>query len=447
MLVALELAGVLTPAKLCARGAAGRSSASSSSPPSSRRARTRSRCSRSPSRCSSSTRPRSSSAGSSASETAETVHDGAASRRPARERSSRSHPYPARPVPDRRARRRSTPASRCSSRAPTGSGKTLVAEYAVASRARRRARGPSTRRRSRRSRTRSTATSRRPTAPTRSACSPGTSRITAGAPIVVMTTEVLRNMIYAEPSGLATCGYVVLDEVHFLEDRYRGSVWEEIILCAPSTSRSSASRRRSPTPRSSPPGSRQVRGATAPSSRTAGRSSSASSTSSGTARAERAAPVADLRRRRSRTRRRSTLDAARPARPRAATGARRRSGAAPTRAGVAPRTARGGPRSSSGSPTTSLLPAIYFVFSRPGCDEAVRQCLDDGLRLTTPPRNAARSARSPRPHVEALSDDDLTRARLRPLRRQASRPGSPRTTPAWCRRFARRSRSCSRRRS
>ena len=48
-----------------------------------------------------------------------------------------------------------------------------------------------------------------------------------------MTTEVLRNMIYAEPAGLADLRYVVLDEVHFLEDRYRGAVWEEVILGAP----------------------------------------------------------------------------------------------------------------------------------------------------------------------------------------------------------------------
>ena len=45
-----------------------------------------------------------------------------------------------------------------------------------------------------------------------------------------MTTEVLRNMIYADAARLAGLRLVVLDEVHYLEDRYRGSVWEEIIL-------------------------------------------------------------------------------------------------------------------------------------------------------------------------------------------------------------------------
>jgi ATP-dependent RNA helicase HelY len=45
-----------------------------------------------------------------------------------------------------------------------------------------------------------------------------------------MTTEVLRNMIYARSSTLADLGYVVLDEVHYLADRFRGAVWEEVII-------------------------------------------------------------------------------------------------------------------------------------------------------------------------------------------------------------------------
>lgn len=54
--------------------------------------------------------------------------------------------------------------------------------------------------------------------------------INGDAPIVVMTTEVLRNMLYAGSRGLDTLGYVVLDEVHYLSDRFRGAVWEEVIL-------------------------------------------------------------------------------------------------------------------------------------------------------------------------------------------------------------------------
>lgn len=53
------------------------------------------------------------------------------------------------------------------------------------------------------------------------------------APIVVMTTEVLRNMIYAGSNSLITLGYVVMDEVHYLADRFRGAVWEEVILHLP----------------------------------------------------------------------------------------------------------------------------------------------------------------------------------------------------------------------
>ncbi len=50
------------------------------------------------------------------------------------------------------------------------------------------------------------------------------------ADVVVMTTEVLRNMIYASSPTLAGLGFVVMDEVHYLADRFRGPVWEEVIL-------------------------------------------------------------------------------------------------------------------------------------------------------------------------------------------------------------------------
>ncbi|OYO02802.1 RNA helicase [Enemella evansiae] len=58
----------------------------------------------------------------------------------------------------------------------------------------------------------------------------GDSSINSEAPIVVMTTEVLRNMIYAQSSTLDNLGYVVMDEVHYLADRFRGAVWEEVII-------------------------------------------------------------------------------------------------------------------------------------------------------------------------------------------------------------------------
>jgi ATP-dependent RNA helicase HelY len=58
----------------------------------------------------------------------------------------------------------------------------------------------------------------------------GDNVINGDAPIVVMTTEVLRNMIYEGSPALSTLGMVILDEVHYLADRSRGSVWEEVII-------------------------------------------------------------------------------------------------------------------------------------------------------------------------------------------------------------------------
>ncbi|HEY7224120.1 MAG TPA: DEAD/DEAH box helicase, partial [Micromonosporaceae bacterium] len=58
----------------------------------------------------------------------------------------------------------------------------------------------------------------------------GDNSINGDAPVVVMTTEVLRNMLYAGSATLSGLGYVVLDEVHYLADRFRGAVWEEVII-------------------------------------------------------------------------------------------------------------------------------------------------------------------------------------------------------------------------
>ena len=58
----------------------------------------------------------------------------------------------------------------------------------------------------------------------------GDSSVNSEAPIVVMTTEVLRNMLYASSPTLTSLGYVVMDEVHYLADRFRGAVWEEVII-------------------------------------------------------------------------------------------------------------------------------------------------------------------------------------------------------------------------
>src|ERR1700753_3858075 len=61
----------------------------------------------------------------------------------------------------------------------------------------------------------------------------GDNAVNADAPIVVMTTEVLRNMLYVGSPALTGLGYVVMDEVHYLGDRFRGAVWEEAIIHLP----------------------------------------------------------------------------------------------------------------------------------------------------------------------------------------------------------------------
>lgn len=113
--------------------------------------------------------------------------------------------------------------------APTGAGKTLVGEYAVYHAHRRGEKAFYT--------TPIKALSNQKFNDLRAAYGPdavglltGDTSINSEAPIVVMTTEVLRNMIYAGSRTLDRLGVVVLDEVHYLADRYRGSVWEEVII-------------------------------------------------------------------------------------------------------------------------------------------------------------------------------------------------------------------------
>jgi len=113
--------------------------------------------------------------------------------------------------------------------APTGSGKTLVAEYAI--------------HRAREQKLRAFYTT-----PIKALSNQkyrdlvklygwdrvglvtGDNAVNPEAPIVVMTTEVLRNMIYASSDRLTGLGVVILDEVHYLQDTYRGPVWEEVII-------------------------------------------------------------------------------------------------------------------------------------------------------------------------------------------------------------------------
>jgi ATP-dependent RNA helicase HelY len=61
----------------------------------------------------------------------------------------------------------------------------------------------------------------------------GDTNINSQARIVVMTTEVLRNMLYAGSDLLENLAFVIMDEVHYLADRFRGAVWEEVIIHLP----------------------------------------------------------------------------------------------------------------------------------------------------------------------------------------------------------------------
>ena len=113
--------------------------------------------------------------------------------------------------------------------APTGSGKTLIAEYGIA-------RARSLKKRA----FYTTPIKALSNQKYRDLCDlygahkvglvTGDNAVNPDAEVVVMTTEVLRNMIYASSSRLNDLGVVVLDEVHYLQDAYRGPVWEEVII-------------------------------------------------------------------------------------------------------------------------------------------------------------------------------------------------------------------------
>jgi len=61
----------------------------------------------------------------------------------------------------------------------------------------------------------------------------GETSINPEAPVVVMTTEILRNLIYDDPGSLAPVRWVILDEIHYIDEYPRGTVWEEVIIQAP----------------------------------------------------------------------------------------------------------------------------------------------------------------------------------------------------------------------
>jgi ATP-dependent RNA helicase HelY len=226
----------------------------------------------------------------------------------------------------------------------------------------------------------------------------GDTTVNGEAPVVVMTTEVLRNMLYADSPTLAGLGYVVMDEVHYLADRFRGAVWEEVIIHLPddvlvvslSATVSNAEEfgawldtvrgdtevvvsehRPVPLWQHVLVGTRLV-------DLFVDASGEPVEGTEGTA-PEPATGLAinpDLARMAREDGRRDRMDVRGAARGRRGVrrpGPPRRTGG-PSRAQVLERLDADG-----------LLPAIVFVFSRAGCDAAVRQCLAWGIRLTSPP--------------------------------------------------------------
>jgi ATP-dependent RNA helicase HelY len=224
----------------------------------------------------------------------------------------------------------------------------------------------------------------------------GDNSINGEAPVVVMTTEVLRNMIYAASSALAGLRFVVLDEVHYLQDTYRGPVWEEVIIHLPESVALVCLSATVSNAEEVAEWLTTVRGPTR-------------------LVLEENRPV-ELRnlylvgdRQSDQPHLLPTLVGGRP-NPEAerldnetlAGRGSRRGNRRPRRRLFTPRR----PEVIEMLSDREMLPALYFIFSRIGCEEAVNACLDAGLRLTTPDeRVRIRAIVDER--TAALTDDDL----------------------------------------
>src|SRR3954466_1768626 len=221
----------------------------------------------------------------------------------------------------------------------------------------------------------------------------GDHAINGEAPIVVMTTEVLRNMLYAGSSTLAGLGYVVMDEVHYLADRFRGAVWEEVIIHLPESVALVSLSATVSNAEEFGEWLETVRGETATIVEErrpvplyqhvmVGRRMLDLFADDGQGTGGEVHVNPELMRvARDDWRSSRTSDHRSEQRGRR-NGSRGRAGARgqgprrpymPSRFDVVDRL-----------DSAALLPAIYFVFSRVGCDAAVTQCLNANLRLTTP---------------------------------------------------------------
>ncbi len=244
------------------------------------------------------------------------------------------------------------------------------------------------------------------------------------ARIVVMTTEVLRNMLYAGSNALRGLSHVVMDEVHYLADRFRGGVWEEVILALPEPVRLISLSATVSNAEEFGEWLETVRGDTAVvveehrpvplwQSVLVGRRlydlfADPGETGSG--------PVgaAEVNRELVRLRaEQSRADHSRGDHSRAGARARPGRNAGPRaarRVDAAPRPRRiwvpSRPDVIEILDREGLLPAITFIFSRAGCDAAVGQCKAGGLRLVTPDEQARIRAHA-RERTSDLSDADL----------------------------------------
>ena len=270
--------------------------------------------------------------------------------------------------------------------APTGSGKTLVAEYAAARALERGRKAFYTTPIKALSNQKFVELSER-YGESRVGLLTGDVSHQPQAPIVVMTTEVLRNMLFARSSVLSGLEVVVLDEVHYLQDPYRGSVWEEVLVTTPPEVRFVSL--------SATVSNADDFGAWLTSVR-------------GTTRVivERHRPVtlhhhfAVAQRGRDGLRVLPLLRDGRPNPEGIALDDRRRRDPrhryrAPRRTEVVEYLAEAG-----------MLPAITFIFSRAACDDATRHCLQDGVRLTSADERV-RIRELVEESVDRLEDDDL----------------------------------------
>jgi len=224
----------------------------------------------------------------------------------------------------------------------------------------------------------------------------GDNSVNGNAPIVVMTTEVLRNMLYAGSAALNDLGYVVLDEVHYLADRARGAVWEEVIIHLPESVRVVALSATVSNAEEFGDWLAQVRGGTEV-----------------IVDEHRPVPLWQHMLAGRRLYDLFTDDGRRQVNPELVRLAQheliKRPASRPGRGERRPRrnTPPYRPETIDRLDGAGLLPAITFIFSRAGCDAAVQQCLAAGLRLTTPEEADQIEAVASR-RAGDIPDEDLT---------------------------------------